>query len=223
LRETVRVRFGEFSFDEGRRELCGPSGPIPLSPKAFAGLLALLERRPDAVSREDLQDRLWPKTYVADTSLRRVMAELRGALGDDERRPRFIRNVRGFGYAFCGEALEEASARPASSGTTITCRLEWGRREIALHEGENLLGRGDESVVIIDSASVSRRHARIVVGDGNVTIEDLGSKNGTCVSGRRIDGPTVLEGGDQIELGSVKMTYRVFRARGSTETRQSRG
>jgi DNA-binding winged helix-turn-helix (wHTH) protein len=221
LRETVRVLFGDFAFDEGRRELRGPAGPVPLSPKAFAALLALLERRPDAVRREDLRDRLWPKTYVADTSLRRVVAELRAALGDDESRPRFIRNVRGFGYAFCGEAEEEGGRRrePVKG---IVCRLEWGRREIALHEGENLLGRSDDAVVMIDSASVSRRHARIVVTDGKVTIEDLGSKNGTAVSGQRIDKPTELEGGDQIELGSVKMTYRVFRARGSTETRRSR-
>jgi DNA-binding winged helix-turn-helix (wHTH) protein len=222
LRETVRVRFGDFAFDDGRRELRGPSGPVPLSPKAFAALLALLERRPDAVSREDLRDRLWPKTYVADTSLRRVVAELRAALGDDESRPRFIRNVRGFGYAFCGEAEEDTGARHRAAESSITCRLEWGRREIALHEGENLLGRSDDALVVIDSASVSRRHARIVMADGKVTIEDLGSKNGTTVSGRRIYKPTELEGGDQIELGSVKMRYRVFRTRGSTETRRSR-
>jgi DNA-binding winged helix-turn-helix (wHTH) protein len=222
LRESVKVRFGDFSFDAGSRELRGPGGPIALSPKAFAGLHALLERRPDAVSRADLQDRLWPKTYVAETSLRRVMAELRAALGDDERRPRFIRNVRGFGYAFCGDA-EEETGRRRETQASIACRLEWGRREIALHEGENLLGRSDDAVVIIDSASVSRRHARIVVAEDRVTIEDLGSKNGTSVSGRRIDKPTELEGGDQIGLGSVKMTYRVFRARGSTETRRSRG
>jgi DNA-binding winged helix-turn-helix (wHTH) protein len=222
LREAVQVRFGEFSLDAGSRELRGPEGPIPLSPKAYAGLLALLERRPDVVSRQDLQDRLWPKTFVAETSLRRVIAELRAALGDDEGQPRFIRNVRGFGYAFCGEA-EEAGAARRNVESSIACRLEWGRREIALREGENLLGRTQDAVAWIDSSSVSRRHARIVVAEGKVTIEDLGSKNGTSVSGRRIDAPTVLEGGDQIELGSVRMTYRVFHARGSTETRRCRG
>jgi len=218
----VRVRFGEFTFDTGSRELRGPGGPIPLSPKAFAGLLALIERRPDAVSRAELQDRLWPRTFVADTSLRRVIAELRAALGDDEDRPLFIRNVRGFGYAFCAEAEDAASGR-RSVESSFACRLEWGRREIALRDGENLLGRTDDSVAWIDSASVSRRHARIVVAEGRATIEDLGSKNGTFVSGRRIDRPTVLGGGDQIELGSVRMTFRVFHERGSTETRRSRG
>jgi DNA-binding winged helix-turn-helix (wHTH) protein len=221
LRETVRVRFAEFVFDSGSRELRGRGGPCHLSPKAFDCLGLLLERRPEAVPRAQIQDRLWPKTFVAETSLRRVIAEIRAALGDDEREPRFIRNVRGFGYSFCGAAEEEGARRPAAEGTAA-CRLEWGKREIPLREGENILGRTEDAVAWIDSARVSRRHARIVVSGGKATIEDLGSKNGTIVSGRRIDRPTPLEGGDQIELGSVLMTFRVFRATGATETQRSR-
>jgi DNA-binding winged helix-turn-helix (wHTH) protein len=221
VRETVGVRFGEFVLDSGSRELRGGDGPCHLSPKAFECLRALLERRPQVVPRAQLQDRLWPKTFVADTSLRRVIAEIRAALGEDERHPRFIRTVRGFGYAFCGTAEEEAAAPPAAEAAAA-CRLEWGKREIPLHEGENILGRTDDAVAWIDSARVSRRHARIVVSAGKATIEDLGSKNGTSVSGRRIDGPTPLEGGDQIELGSVVMTFRAFHATGATETQRSR-
>ena len=216
----MRLRFAEFVFDSGSREVLGPSGPCHLSPKAFDCLEALLERRPEAVPRARLQDRLWPKTFVAETSLRRVIAEVRAALGDDERQPRFIRNVRGFGYAFSGAATEEAAARRSAQPGTA-CRLEWGKREVPLREGENILGRTDDAVIWIDSPTVSRRHARIVVSNGTATIEDLRSKNGTSVSGRRIDRPTLLEGGDQIELGSVLMTYRVFRSTGSTETRRS--
>jgi hypothetical protein len=181
----------------------------------------LLEQRPRAVSRAELHDRLWPKSFVAETSLRRVIAEIRAALGDDERRPRFIRTVRGFGYAFCGAAEDEGVAGRAAQDTAA-CRLEWGKREIPLREGENILGRTDDAVAWIDSSEVSRRHARIVVSGGKATIEDLGSKNGTVVSGRRIDGPTPLEGGDQIELGPVRMSFRVFRATGPTQTQRSR-
>ena len=71
MRETVSVRLGEFVFDSASRELRGRAGPCHLSPKAFECLGALLERRPEAVRRAQLQDRLWPKTFVADTSLRR--------------------------------------------------------------------------------------------------------------------------------------------------------
>jgi hypothetical protein len=150
-----------------------------------------------------------------------VIAEIRAALGDDERRPRFIRTVRGFGYAFCGAAEDEGTTGRPAEGTTV-CRLEWGKREIPLREGENIIGRADDAVAWIDSSEVSRRHARIVVSEGKATIEDLGSKNGTVVSGRRIESPTPLEGGDQIELGPVRMMFRVFHARGSTKTQRSR-
>lgn len=214
------VRFSDFVFDSGSRELLRADGPCRLSPKAFECLGALIERRPRAVPRAELHDRLWPKTFVAETSLRRVIAEIRAALGDDERRPRFIRTVRGFGYAFCGAAEEEGAGRHAA-GTTA-CRLEWGKREIPLREGENILGRTDDAVAWIDSPRVSRRHARIIVLGGTATIEDLGSKNGTSVSGRRIDRPTLLAAGDEIALGPVLMTFRAFRATGSTETQRSR-
>ncbi len=56
----------------------------------------------------------------------------------------------------------------------------------------------------------------------SVTRHNVGLAPGS-VSGRRVDGPTPLEGGDQIELGSVLMTYRVFRTTGSTETKRSGG
>ncbi len=217
----MSVRFGEFVVDSGTRELRGRGGPCRLSPKAFECLGALLERRPQAVPRAQLQDRLWPKTFVADTSLRRVIAEIRAALGDDERRPRFIRTVRGFGYAFCGAAEEEGAGPPAAADAAA-CRLEWGKREIPLREGENILGRMDDAVAWIDSPRVSRRHARIVVSRGKATIEDLGSKNGTSVSGRRIDRPTVLASGDEIALGPARMTFRAFHGRGPTETERSR-
>lgn len=217
----MRARFADFVFDAGSRELLGPNGPCGLSPKAFECLWALLERRPQAVPRAELHDRLWPKTFVAETSLRRVIAEIRAALRDDERQPRFIRTVRGFGYAFCGAAEEERVAGRRAAGGAAACRLEWGKRETALHEGENILGRTDDAVAWIDSPSVSRRHARIVVSGGTATIEDLGSKNGTSVSGRRIDRPTLLASGDQIALGPVLMTFRAFHATGSTATHRS--
>jgi DNA-binding winged helix-turn-helix (wHTH) protein len=221
LRETVRLRFAEFVFDSGSRELRGRGGSCRLSPKAFECLGALLERRPQAAPRAQLQDRLWPKTFVADTSLRRVIAEIRAALGDDERRPRFIRTVRGFGYAFCGAAEEESPGRRAAAGTAA-CRLEWDKREIPLREGENILGRTDDAAVWIDSSNVSRRHARIVVSGGKATIEDLGSKNGTSVDGRKVRKPVALEEGAQVRVGSVTMTYRVLDALPSTMTQRRR-
>ena len=69
----------------------------------------------------------------------------------------------------------------------------------------------------LDSASVSRRHARIVITGAGATVEDLGSRNGTHVNDRAVTGPTPLADGDEVRLGTVRMTFRVVPA-GETET-----
>ena len=55
-----------------------------------------------------------------------------------------------------------------------------------LLEGENVIGRDPDAALWIDHASVSRRHARIVIGGGKATLEDLESKNGTFLNGKSI-------------------------------------
>jgi pSer/pThr/pTyr-binding forkhead associated (FHA) protein len=100
----------------------------------------------------------------------------------------------------------------------LRLRLFLEDREIALREGENVLGRLDEGVAWFDSPTVSRRHARITVSGGRATLEDLGSKNGTFLRGKRISGPQPLSDGDEICLGRVTMIFRVSRAGKSTRT-----
>lgn len=89
-------------------------------------------------------------------------------------------------------------------------RLIWGEREIALREGENLLGRAPEVALWVDHGSVSRRHARLTIRDGQAVLEDLGSRHGTRVDGAPIQQPAPLTDGARIELGSVSMVFRVF-------------
>jgi pSer/pThr/pTyr-binding forkhead associated (FHA) protein len=91
-------------------------------------------------------------------------------------------------------------------------------REVALHEGENLLGREEDAVLWIDAPTVSRRHARIVVTEGTAVLEDLGSKNGTRLKGVKLTAPVTLADGDEIWLGQVPLTFRVLAAGGPTRT-----
>ncbi len=84
-----------------------------------------------------------------------------------------------------------------------------------------MVGRDRDCAVRIDSVTLSRRHARIVVTNGEATVEDLGSKNGTHVNGRRVTEPVALKDGDQIEVGSVTMTYRTLDTLPSTVTRRA--
>jgi DNA-binding winged helix-turn-helix (wHTH) protein len=219
----VRLVFGDSEFDPGRRLLLRHGSAMQLSPKAFQLLEILLDRRPEAVSKTDLLERLWPKTFVSDASLHNLVAEIRAALDDDPRTPRFIRTVPRYGYAFHGDAqpapgIDSKAAQPVRSGPRLVSR----RREWPLAEGSNVVGRDRDCAVCIDSGTVSRRHARIVVTNCQATIEDLGSKNGTSVDGRRVKKPVALEEGAQIRVGSVTMTYRVLDALPSTLTQRMR-
>jgi len=65
---------------------------------------------------------------------------------------------------------------------------------------------------------VSRHHARLLVADSRVVLEDLGSKNGTLLRGERVSAPATLQAGDEIRIGPFTLTYRVAHGQATTET-----
>jgi DNA-binding winged helix-turn-helix (wHTH) protein len=214
----MRIHFGEFALDRETRQLFRGDEELHLVPKAFDFLDYLLSQKPRVVPRERIRCRLWPGTFVSESTLATVVNEVRAALGDDPKRPRFIRTVRGHGYAFFGETVFDASEPPSSARRSVSLRLVMDEREVALHEGENLLGREEDAVLWIDAPTVSRRHARIVVRDGSAVLEDIGSKNGTRLRGVKLTAPVTLADGDEIWLGQVPLTFRVLAAGGPTRT-----
>jgi DNA-binding winged helix-turn-helix (wHTH) protein len=211
------VRFGDFVLDRGTRQLLRGNDTRHLGPKAFELLELLLSERPNVVTKERIRDRLWPETFVTDWALASIVAEIRSALDEDPKRPRFVRTVHRVGYAFCG-AARESGPRVPPAAAPLAYRLVLGDREIALHPGENLLGRVQEGAAWLESPSVSRQHARIVIGEGAPILEDLGSKNGTFLHGQRISGPTPIADGDVFRLGSVTLTLKGLRADQTTRT-----
>jgi len=74
------------------------------------------------------------------------------------------------------------------------------KRQWPLDSLETTIGRWQSNDVIVDDRWVSRHHARVLREGDQYRIEDLGSKNGTSVNGRRIAEPTVLVAGDQIQV-----------------------
>jgi DNA-binding winged helix-turn-helix (wHTH) protein len=216
---AMRVRFGDCVLDTDTRELSRAGEPLRVPPKVFRLLELLLERRPKAVSKEQLHELLWPRTFVTDAALTSVVKEARAAIGDDARKPRFIRTVSGFGYAFTVDVRPgSGSSRPG-----LTYRIAGQGAEVNLAEGENILGRGSESVLWIDHETVSRRHARIRVEGGRAMLEDLGSKNGTFLRGERIDGPVELLDGDEFGLGEVALRFRRYETPASTRSAAGHG
>jgi len=71
-------------------------------------------------------------------------------------------------------------------------------------EGEVVLGREQGSAdLVLNDPGISRRHAAVRSGGGQITVEDLGSSNGTFVNGQRISGEVELADGDEVQLGAV--------------------
>jgi DNA-binding winged helix-turn-helix (wHTH) protein len=199
----MRICFSEFVLDTAMRQLSRNGTRLHLEPKALELLELLVARRPDAVSKVEIQRRLWPDTFVSESSLSGLAAQVRKALEDDRRQQRLLRTVHGFGYAFCGEIAASIGKPPEAPA-----RLIWEDSVFPLQPGDNVLGRSEQATVRIDAPGVSRRHAIIVVGGDDATIDDLDSKNGTFVAEQRLAGPTPLRDGDLLRLGRELLVFR---------------
>ena len=219
----MAVRFGPFVLDPDTRELSRAGVPVPLSPKAFELLSLLVAHRPKAMAKSDLQERLWPDTFVVEKNLANLVGEIRDALGDDSSNPQFIRTVHRFGYAFRDVASGSATPGPARGGGGVSFLLKWKHGRERVDEGAHILGRDPDADVFLNQPGVSRRHARLVISAGQATIEDMGSKNGTFVGEQRVEGVRTLQDGDVVGIGSVRLTISVVQAPLSTETQVQDG
>lgn len=95
--------------------------------------------------------------------------------------------------------------KPHKEAKVYRFSLMYGDRQIALAPGTHTLGRSPSCRIVIDDMLASRKHAQLLVSDMLLTIEDLGSSNGVYVNDRLIEGPTALEEGDCILIGTQQL------------------
>jgi len=211
----MQFRFADCLLDSDRRQVFRDGRDVRLSPKAYELLVRLIDARPHAVAREKLTDHLWPNTFVVPANLPNLIGEIRAALGDSPSRPRIIRTLHRFGYAFSCDVEVLAPASDATSKPDAHWLL-WNGQPLALRRGEDVIGRDPGAHVRLDGLGISRRHARLLVIGDSVTIEDLGSKNGTFLCGERISAPRLVAPGDELRFGSVRVTLHVATPGAST-------
>lgn len=114
-------RFGDFTLDSDQRILLRKGKPQPLAPKVFDTLLILVERNGRIVEKDELMNQLWPDTFVEEANLTFNVQQLRKALGDKARKPRYIETVTRRGYRFIATVEEILSDRGVKE---IAGRLE---------------------------------------------------------------------------------------------------
>jgi DNA-binding winged helix-turn-helix (wHTH) protein len=213
----MTVRFGHFVLDLPRRQLRAGADVRHLTPKAFELLALLVREAPRVVSKQELHEALWPDAHVSDASLVGLIKELRRVLDDRDSAAPVVRTVHRVGYAFTPDVeRSEPPAAPVSVGAAYW--MVFASRQVRLDQGENIVGRDPAVQVHVDDAAVSRRHARIVVTGRDVTLEDLGSKNGTVVGASRAVAVVTLRDGDRCAFGPIEAVFRAAPMDASTTT-----
>ena len=212
----MTYRFGNFLLDSDTRQLFADKAEVHLSPKAFELLRLLIQHRSRALTKAELQDWLWPSTFVGETNLATLVAEIRRTLEDSPNDSRFVRTVHRFGYRFVG-TIDDEMPQDRGPGRDVRMFLSFGERRFPLSDGRFVIGRAPEAAIQVDSGGVSRLHAQITVAGREARVEDLGSKNGTFVGGQPVTGARELADGDELRIGPVSLTFTIVAAE-PTET-----
>jgi predicted ATPase/DNA-binding winged helix-turn-helix (wHTH) protein len=172
---------GDVRVDPGNRRLTRNGDEIALEPKAFAVMLALLDRVGELITRDELLDAVWGHRYVTPATLNRVMSMLRRAFDDDADHSRFIQTVHGAGYRFIGTVERVAVSRGEA-------RAHFGPPPIAQLPGklEPLIGRDRELARLC--AMLSEHRGVTVIGPGGMGKTQCALEVGRRCAGQFPDG-----------------------------------
>ena len=128
---AARLRFDHFELDEADARLVRAGEPVPLAPKPFAVLCALTRKPDKLVTKNELLDAVWGHRFVTESVLKSAISEVRAALGDDPKQPRYIETVSRRGYRF------------------IAAPVTWPTQRAAAVEQNNSSGAGHAALVAL--------------------------------------------------------------------------
>jgi DNA-binding winged helix-turn-helix (wHTH) protein len=160
-----RFAFGPFRFDARAGQLWRDGSEVKLTPRAGAVLHLLAERAQELVTKQELSDRVWGGMAVGDDALTSCIQELRGALGDDARRPRYIetRHRRGYRLMVPAKTVADMSEPAAPAPARLVGRAaelaelarafdqaRAGRRQVVFVTGEPGIGKSSLADTFLD-------------------------------------------------------------------------
>jgi TolB-like protein/Tfp pilus assembly protein PilF len=200
------VSFGPFRFESPSGRLWSGQEEVRLTPKAAAVLSALLARRGEPVSKESLFASVWPNAVVSDSALSTCIQELRKALDDDPKDPRFIetRHRRGYRFiAYLAPTLDQSMATALAGASHAS-----GKPTIAVLPFENISGDAAQEYfsdgITEDIITALSKHRSILVTARGATIAFKGHGSDARDVGK-------LLGADYVVEGSVGKTSRLVR------------
>ncbi len=145
--EPGEIQFGPFRFRPAEARVEGPDGPLRLTPKALSVLQYLASRPGRLVAKEEVLGAVWSGVHVSESVLKVCVREIRAALGDDARMPRYVETVHRRGYRFLAVEPDPPPLAPPAVTSLV------GR------DGEML-----RLVACLDRARAGRRQTVFVTG-----------------------------------------------------------
>lgn len=192
--DSLHVRFGEFELDQGNARLLRAGSPVALAPTPFE-LLCALARQPGAMlTKHALLDGVWGHRFVSDSVLKGAISDIRTALGDDPRQPRFIETIPRRGYRFVARPVAMQSLAPGDVAAAAERRRSGDDFPVG-STPTGFVGREAELAQLErawERAQVGRRTLAWVAGEpgiGKTTLiehfvaglDDIACARGSCV------------------------------------------
>jgi TolB-like protein/DNA-binding SARP family transcriptional activator len=218
--EKDSYQFGPFRLDAGERRLLRDENPVPLAPKVFDTLLALIENAARLVSKEELINRLWPNTFVEEATLARNISDLRRALGESSGKAKYIETVPKSGYRFVASVrrVELKNSvmileRHMRKRVVVEEELEPEVRSIAVlpfkplnaNEPDEYLGLGLADALITRLSNIRQ----IAVRPTRAVMNYAGTSQDAAAAGRELKVEAVLDGVIQRSGDRVRLTVQL--------------
>lgn len=173
--ESNFYEFGGFRLDAGERVLHRDRDLVPLTPKVFDILLALVERGGHIVEKDDLMKRVWPDTFVEEGNLTQNVSLLRKALGENPGSPQFIETVARRGYRLVADVRAGGEDLPApAQGEKTEPPSQLSAAAILEPAGTNGNGSVTVTAGVPATRAIGFRKPAFLLGVGAVLVAVIG-------------------------------------------------
>src|SRR5262249_20862335 len=204
--ENRYYEFGQFRMDLQSRMLLRRADIVPLTPKAYDTLLALVERRGELVERQELIKAVWPDSFVVEGNLNSNIFMLRKALGAGERDGEsYIATVPRRGYRFAANVREVSEAKLSGHGAASRSLAGLPFKLFGDATGEAWLGLGRANALITRLSSLPR----LIVRPTSAVSRYTGLERDPQAVGRELNVELILEGGVQCAGDRIRVTVQL--------------
>ncbi|MCY7377034.1 MAG: winged helix-turn-helix domain-containing protein [Pyrinomonadaceae bacterium] len=208
--------FGDFRLDAANHLLLREGRPVALKPKAFDTLLLLIENRGRVLEKNELMETLWADTFVEEANLTQNVYELRKALGESPREPRFIENVPKRGYRFVGEVKEQvterADATETGRGAEIKSLAVLPFKPLMANERDEFLEIGIADTLITGLSGIGQ----IIVRPTGAIRKYSDPSQDPLAAGLELKVDAVLDGSIQRYENRLRVNVRLLRVKDGT-------